>query len=138
MKLKVMMATDDGENVFLGHPGDARYFRIYEVDEEGNSRLLKELENVARDMEEGESHGSVGKMKRVLEILGDVDVILSTRNSPNLIRMAKETDIQPMVSPKVKTLEDGLRKVVENFEDLKYMVEKRKSGERFDVYVVLT
>jgi len=131
-----MMATEDGVRVFLGHPGEADYFRIYELQENGDHKLLKELKNEAKDMEEEGKHGSVGKMRKVLKMIGDVDIILSTRNSPNLIRMAKETEIQPVISPRLETLEEGLKKLVENFEVLSDMVKRRKKGERFDVYII--
>ena len=130
-KLKVMLGTSDGEKIFLGHPGDSDVFHIYELREDGSYEKLREIKNEAKEMEE-EHHGDTRKMKKVLEMVGDVDVILTRRNSPNLIRMAQSTEIQPIIVT-VDPIEEGLKKLHEKFDEVYEMVERRKSGERFKV-----
>ena len=130
-KLKVMLGTNDGEKIFLGHPGDSDVFHIYELLEDGNWEKIREIVNEARDMEE-KQHGDTRKMKKVLEMVGDIDIILTRRNSPNLIRMAQNTTIQPVIVT-VDAIEEGLKKLHEKFEEIYNLVERRKSGERFEV-----
>ena len=131
-KLKVMLGTNDGKEIFLGHPGDSDVFHIYELREDGSYEILREIKNEAKDMEEEHHHGGTGKMKKVLKMIGDVDVILTRRNSPNLIRIAQNTDIQPIIVT-VGSIEEGLKKLHEKFDEIYDMVQRRKSGERFEV-----
>ncbi len=130
-KLKVMVGTDDGVNILFGHPGDSKKFHIYELRDDGKHELLKEVVNEAKDMEEG--HGGSGKMKKVLKLIGNVDVILTRRNSPNLIKIASETEIQP-VMVNTENIEDGLKRLYEHFDEVYSIVQKRKNGERFKVH----
>ena len=133
MKLRIVVATDDGETIFPGHPGDGKKFIVYELKRSGEWKPVRELDNEARDMEEKNVHGSSAKMKRVLNLIGDVDIVLSRRNSPNLMRMAKETTIQPVLVMNVEKISDGIEKIVENFDDLEEIVSRRKEGDRFEV-----
>ncbi len=130
-KLKVMLGTNDGEKIFLGHPGDSDVFHIYELREDGSYEKIREIVNEARDMEE-KQHGDTRKMKKVLEMVGDIDVILTRRNSPNLIRMAQSTTIQPVIVT-VDPIEEGLKKLHERFDEIYELVERRRKGERFEV-----
>ncbi len=128
-RLIVMVGTNDGKEIVFDHPGDADYFFIYEVSKNGY-KLLRKVKNTAKDMEE--KHGGRKKMEKVLELVGDIDVILTRRKSPNLIRMAKETTIQPIMVD-VVSIDDGLKIISENFESVAKTIERRKEGERFDI-----
>ncbi len=134
-KLVVMVGTDDGESILFGHPGDAESFHIYELREDGSFELLRKVKNEAKDIDEGPAHGGQEKMKKVLQLIGKVDVILTRRNSPNLIRMASETEIQP-VMVNVERIEEGLKILHEHFDEIYDMVDRRKRGERFKVHKI--
>jgi len=135
-ELVVMLPSDNGKELYLGHPGESSNFYIYLLKEDGSFKNMKVIKNEAKKMEEKEGHGSEAKMKKVLQLLGKVDVILSRRNSPNLIRMAKNTEIQPVIVRKVQTVEEGLKKLSEHFEEVYERIEKRRQGERFDVMLI--
>jgi len=135
-ELIVMVPSDDGKEIYLGHPGDSSNFYIYLLKEDGSFENMKVIKNEAKDMEEKGEHGSKSKMKKVLQLLGRVDVILSRRNSPNLIRMANNTEVQPVIVRKVQTIEEGLKKLSEHFEEVYGRIEKRRQGERFDVMLI--
>ncbi len=134
-ELFVMVPSDDGKEIYLGHPGDSSNFYIYLLKEDGGFENEKVIKNEAKDMEEKE-HGSKSKMQKVLQLLGRIDVILSRRNSPNLIRIAKNTEIQPVIVRKVQMIEEGLKKLLEHFDEVYEKVEKRRRGERFDVMLI--
>ena len=132
-KLIVMLGSDDGKEILFGHPGDAEEFYIYELREDGSYELLRKVKNEAKDMEE--KHGGEGKMKKVLELIGKVDVILTRRNSPNLIRMAKTTEIQP-VMVNAASIDEGMKILHKHFDEVYEMVERRRKGERFEVHKI--
>ncbi|MCD6450445.1 MAG: hypothetical protein J7L34_08075 [Thermotogaceae bacterium] len=135
-ELVVMVPSDDGKEIHPGHPGDSSTFYIYLLKEDKTFESIKIIKNEAEDMEEEGEHGSKAKMKKVLKLLGKVDVILSRRNSPNMINIAKNTEIQPIVVRNVRTIEEGLKKLLERFDEVYKRVEKRRQGERFDVMLM--
>ena len=134
-ELVVVVGTDDGKSVYKGHPGDSSRFLVYSLRKDG-FEFVREVENEAKEFEEEGEHGSKGKMKKVLSLLGRVDVILSRRGSPNLIRMAAETEIQPVIIGWIEDVEEGLRILKDRFDEISSLVDRRKKGERPEVLIL--
>lgn len=126
-KLILAVGTDDGKHLSRGHLGDSSRFQIYSLYEDGSWELLKEIKNEA--LEEEEKHGGEGKMKKILSILGPVDLLVSKKSSPNFKRIAATTSIQP-VRAVCETVEEALQLLSSRFDRLREMVEKRRNGFR--------
>jgi len=125
-ELIVVIGSNDGIRVFNGHLGDSKKFYIYKVMRKGGWSLLREIENT---FPEEKVHGGPEKMKNVLSLIGNVDILVSKKNSPNFKKIAATKPIQP-VRVLGETMEEALNAIVENFELLSSMIEKRRKGFR--------
>ncbi len=122
--IRVAVGVDDDEAILSEeHFGDAKYYLIYEVEEDGSYRLVEKRLNKARDMEEKE-HGDPRKFKAVSELLKDVDVFLAGRMGPNFLRV-RESKHYPMVVGR-KTVEEALSILVSRLDELLEEVRRRK------------
>ncbi|OPX17978.1 hypothetical protein BXT86_03615 [candidate division WOR-3 bacterium 4484_100] len=126
-KIRVALGSNDGVFIFPHHMGKADDFYIYDVSEDGNLALVEKRKNTSPDVE-GE-HGRIEKMKAVMEILKDVDVLIGRRMSPNFIRMAAQTGFQPVVVKidRITDIMDGLKR---QFSKVSNLIEQRQKGER--------
>jgi len=88
MKLKVAFATDDGKTFMGRHFGDARFYDIYELDEDQAS-FIKRIENTVD--EEEDVHADPKKAKGISTLLLDekVAVVVSKIFGPNIKRIKK-------------------------------------------------
>ncbi len=126
--LKLVLGTDDGKNLSRGHLGDSRKFYIYKISRDGKTMLERELENTSP---EEKSHGGEEKMRTILSLVGEVDLMVSRKLSPNFKRIAATKPIQP-VRVLVESIEDALDVIVKNYDFLASLVERRRAGERFE------
>ncbi len=124
--MKVAIGITSGRIDTKRHAGDNPFFHVYEFCEDGSYKLLKEIENTAP---EEKKHADEKKMKGVMSLLGDIDVIVGGLMSPNFLNMRDKTPIQPIVS-KIETIEGFFAKLKEEFDHIYGLVEKRKNGER--------
>ena len=89
--MRVAIATDDGEICITRHFGDARYYDLYEIDNNG-FHFLQRLENTV-DVEEVEgTHGDPRKASGIgiLLKLKKVNVAVSKVFGPNIKRLVKQ------------------------------------------------
>jgi len=126
--LKVVLGTDDGKRLSRGHLGDSRIFRIYILSKDGEATLEREIENT---YPEEKSHGGEEKMKAILSLLGQVDLMVARKLSPNFKKIAATKPIQP-VRVVVDTVEEALEVLRRNYLMLESLVERRRNGERFE------
>lgn len=125
-KIRIALGSDDGENVVANHMGTAKKFYIYGLFEDGNFVLVEARENTSPD-EEG--HGLIEKLKVVMNIFKDADVVLSRMASPNFVNMRNKTKFQPVVI-KIDSISDSIKELSKYFEKIYSLVERRKNGER--------
>ncbi len=87
MVIRAAFATDDGEKFINRHFGDARYFRLYEIDGHGY-RFLRQIENSSDDEREG-VHADPKKARSVAGILLNegVNTVVSRVFGPNIKRI---------------------------------------------------
>ncbi len=76
---------------------------------------------------EGE-HGRIEKMKAVMEILKDVNVLVGKRLSPNFVKMAAEAGFQPVVV-KLDRITDIMGGLKRHFSEISDLIERRERGE---------
>jgi len=124
MKLKVAFATDDGKTFMGRHFGDARFYDIYELDEDQAS-FIKRIENTVD--EEEDVHADPKKAKGISTLLLDekVTVVVSKIFGPNIKRIKKKF---VCIVVRDDEIDVGLKKICNNIE--KIYVEWEKGNER--------
>ncbi len=121
----VVLGTDDGIKLSPGHLGNSSFFLVYSLGPEG-AKLLRKIKNPVAEVEE---HAGEGKMRKVLETLGNVDVLAARKSSPNFKKIASSTPIQP-VRIKAETVKEALQVLQRNYELLCQLLAQRRKGER--------
>ena len=89
--IRAAIATDDGSTCIERHFGDARYYYLYDIDENG-SHFVAKLENTV-DIEEIESaHGDPQKASGIGTLLKQqqVNTAVSKVFGPNIKRIQKQ------------------------------------------------
>ncbi|KYH34950.1 dinitrogenase iron-molybdenum cofactor [Clostridium tepidiprofundi DSM 19306] len=111
MELLVACATDDGKNFVDRHFGDANYYNIYKISEEG-FEYVKKVENTS---EEEKVHADPKKAKGISGFLKkeDVKILLSKQFGANINRMKKK--FVPVVV-NTDMIEEGLTKLIHNLD----------------------
>ncbi len=123
--IRLGIGSNDGETIAPTHLGDTREFHVHDLFADGREIFVETRANHVRSMD----HAKEDKMKSVLGILGDVDVLVSRRRSPNFLKMARKTDRQPVVVH-AATIPEALAVLRAAFPDLAALVEARKAGKR--------
>lgn len=123
--MKIAIGITSGKINLKAHAGDNPYFNIYELYEDGTYKLLKEIENKAP---EEKKHADERKMRGVMELLGDIDVIVGGLMSPNFLNLRDKTKIQPVLS-KIEDIDIFLNSLYLKFDYIYGLIKKRKRGE---------
>lgn len=126
-KMRIAIGSNDGKSIVPTHMGMAEYFYIYDLFEDGKSFFVEKRRNTSPD-EKGK-HGLPEKMKAVMEIFKDADVIIGRRTIPNFINIASETKFQPVVI-EVDEISEVMKEVVKQFGKIYDLIEQRKTGNR--------
>ncbi len=124
--IKVAIGLTTGKIDTKKHAGDNPIFHIYEFCEGGSYKLLKEVKNTAP---EEKKHADERKMKGVLGLLGDIDIIVGGLMSPNFLKIRDNTSVQPLIS-KIEDVEEFFHTLNSEFENIYKLVDERKKGER--------
>jgi len=126
-KRKIRLAIScDGEIVPRRHFGDCPQFRIYKLSEEGEARLIEVRNNTSP---KEKRHADPKKLKGVIGLLPDCDVVVSGLESPNFLRIRDTKPLQPVVTER-ETVEETLGAIQRAFNDLYGLIEARRRGER--------
>ncbi len=129
-KIRIVLGSNDGENILQDHMGMARDFYIFDLFEDGNSIFVEKRENILPEEDENESnHGDEKKLKSAVRLFDDCDVVLGRRGSPNFVKMRDNTKFQPVLT-KVNALSALMPALAKSFEEIHGLVEQRKRGER--------
>ena len=122
MKLKVALATDDGQNFINRHFGDAKKYNIYEISEK-NYKFIKSIDN---NSVEEEKHADPKKAKSIIKILKmeDVKVISNLAFGANIKRVKKK--VVPVITSKTSH-EEALKELIKNY---KKLIELWQAGEK--------
>ncbi len=126
-KIRIALGSNDGENVWVGHMGMAKDFYVYDVSRDRNLSFVEKRKNTSPN-EEGK-HGVREKMKAVMDILKDADVIIGKTISPNFVRIAVNTKLQPVVI-RIDKISEIMKAVVKCFSEICSVVEERQKGNR--------
>jgi len=127
-KIRVCIGSTDGKNISKTHMGDTESFHIYDLFEDAKYTFIEKRENFAID----EGHSTTGKMKKILGIVADSDVLVATKKSPNFVKIANKTKYQPVVV-KTTDIADTFVELHKAFDTIYEYVTRRKAGEKFDI-----
>ena len=124
-KIRIALGSNDGKTIASSHLGDAKDFITYDLFENGTSNFVEKRKNTSPD-EDGK-HGRLEKMKAVMEILKEADIIIGRRMSPNFVKMAAKAKFQPMVI-EVDEISEIVEKMSLYFDKAYDLIEQRESG----------
>jgi predicted Fe-Mo cluster-binding NifX family protein len=131
-KIRLCIGTNDGETIADTHMGDTEYFHIYDLFENSDNEFIEKRRNTAKDM----GHAKVAKMKAVIGIVMDADILVAKQKSPNFIKIAKGTKYQPVVVSAV-SITDIPGELYQAFNEIYSLVRRRKNGETFESIPVI-
>ena len=131
-KIRLCIGSNDGNNVAKTHMGDTEYFYIYDIFEKSEHSFVEKRNNTSKNME----HDKVEKMKGILKLVKDSDVLVARQKSPNFIKIANKTKFQPVVV-KTEKIPDVLMTLRKSFDEIYELITKRKNGEQFDTILEL-
>ena len=131
-KIRLCIGSNDGDNVAKTHMGDTEYFYIYDISENSEHLFVEKRTNTSKDM----GHAKTEKMKGVLKIIKDSDVLIARQKSPNFIKIAKNTKYQPVVV-KTEKIPNVLMTLCKSFDEIYEYTTRRKNGEMFDIILEL-
>ncbi len=126
-KIRLCIGSNDGKNVAETHMGDMDYFYIYDIFENSEHLFVEKRINTAKNL----GHAKKEKMKGVINIIKDTDVLIARKKSPNFIRIANKTKYQPVVV-KTEKISDVLTILYESFCEIYEYIIRRRNGEMFD------
>ena len=131
-QIRLCIGSNDGNTIAKTHMGDTEYFYIYDIFEDSEHSFVEKRTNVAKNM----GHAKVEKMKGVLQIIKDSDILIARQKSPNFIKIAARTKHQPVVV-KTEKIPDVLTTLCQSFDEIYERVTRRKNGELFDTILEL-
>lgn len=127
-RLRVCIGTNDGHDIASTHMGDTGFFHIYDINKTGEISFVEQRENVAKELD----HAKSDKMKAILNLISDTQILVAQQRSPNFIKIARQTKYQPVV-----VAATGIQAVLESlfseFDTLSSYVMRREQGECFDM-----
>ena len=126
-KIRVVIGTNDGEKISPCHMGEAENFKIYDIYDNGNSDFIDNRKNTSPDL--NGKHGAIEKMKVVMSIIKDADVVVGRKMSPNFLRISSNSSLQPVVV-KYDSFSIIIDTIIKSFDEIFSLVERRRSGEK--------
>lgn len=123
--IKLAIACD-GTRVPRRHFGDCPQFRVYELYDDGEHRLIETLNNTSP---KERRHADPKKMNGVMSLLPGCEAVVSGLASPNFVRLRDTKPIQPVVTQE-ETVSTTLDALGSAFEELFQLVSARRQGER--------
>ena len=131
-QIRLCIGSNDGNTIAKTHMGDTEYFYIYDIFEDSEHSFVEKRTNTAKNM----GHAKVEKMKGVLQIIKDSDILIARQKSPNFMKIAARTKYQPVVV-KTEKIPDVLTTLCQSFDEIYERVTRRKNGELFDTILEL-
>ena len=76
-------------------------------------------------------HAKTDKMKAVLELLSDTQVLVARQRSPNFVRIAAQTKYQPVIV-EVDEIQQALKLLSDRYSVVLELVLQRQQGQLFE------
>jgi len=126
--LRVCIGSNDGRHIAETHMGDTDFFVIYDICPGSESSFVEQRKNVAKELD----HAKSDKMKIILDLLDDTQILVAQQRSPNFVKIATQTQYQPVIV-KYEEILDVLVTLSGEYEKLWHLVERRQQGEHFEI-----
>ena len=123
-KIRICIGSNDKENIARSHLGDTEHFFIFDIFENDEIKVVDVRINEARELD----HSASNKMKVILNIIKDTEILVAWQKSPNFLNIAKKTKYQPVVV-KTEKINAVLNILQNSFILLKELADKRKRGD---------
>lgn len=126
-KIRLCIGSNDEINIADTHMGDTDFFLIYDLYENSENEFIQKRINAQKHME----HAKSEKMKEILKIVNDVDILVARQLSPNFKRISGKTKYQPVVVNK-DSISEILLLLHKSFAEIHNLVIRRQNGEVFE------
>ena len=123
-KIRICIGSNDKVNIARSHLGDTEHFFIFDIFENDEIKVVDVRINEARELD----HSASNKMKEILNIIKDTEILVAWQKSPNFLNIAKKTKYQPVVV-KTEKINAVLNILQNSFIQLKELADKRKRGD---------
>lgn len=123
-KIRICIGSNDKDSIAKSHLGDTEYFYIFDLFENDEIKTVDVRINDAKELD----HSASNKMKEILNIIKDAEILVAWQKSPNFLNIAKKTKYQPVVV-KAEKINDVLNILQNAFVGLKELADKRKEGD---------
>jgi len=123
-KIRICIGSNDKDSIARSHLGDTEYFFVFDIFENDEIKTVDVRINDAKELD----HSASNKMKEILNIIKDVEILVAWQKSPNFLNIAKKTKYQPVVV-KAEKINDVLNILQNSFAGLKELADKRKEGD---------
>lgn len=123
-QLRICIGSNDGHKIAQTHMGDTEYFIIYDLTEGTQSVFIEQRNNAAKDLD----HSQSDKMKQILNLVSDADILVAQQKSPNFVKIAQQTKYQPVIV-KAESIVAVLELLKKHFEEIFILVEQRRKGD---------
>lgn len=123
-KIRICIGSNDKVNIARSHLGDTEHFFIFDIFENDEIKAVDVRINEARELD----HSASNKMKEILNIIKDTEILVAWHKSPNFLNIAKKTKYQPVVV-KTEKINAVLNILQNSFIQLKELADKRKRGD---------
>ncbi len=133
VKYKFALASSDGIQLTSKHFGDSEIFVIGEIHEDGTVRLLEQMKNNFKNIDESTAHGSKEKRNSIISYLGEgIDFIIAGQMSPNFKQINTKTRVCPVVS-QIRDIKHVLSFLGSNFHLLKEKYTAKMENRETDI-----
>lgn len=110
---KICIGTNDNRSIANTHLGDTSFFNIYELYNNQEFKFVKQIVNSSKDMD----HSKEDKMRSIIRLIGDVEVLVSKQKSPNFIKISQKTKYLPIIV-KADTLDSVIEIIGRSFTEI--------------------
>lgn len=120
----IAIATNDDIHIADSHFGDAAFFLTYSISENSISQTSKK-ENTFQNADE--NHASSEKMKKVLSLLRNTDALISRKSSPNFLKIAEKSSVQPIII-NYDSINEILLKIQSRFHEIAQAINEKQNN----------
>ncbi len=123
MNLLIAFGTDDGENLSVGHAGDARYFHLYRFSDTGEE-FVEERKNIEPGEDQSLKPGTPEMAKARAVVFQSLDVLVGKKFGPGLPNLLKRF---VCVIIRVDSLSEAIQATRANLDSIR---EEQEKGEQ--------
>ncbi len=133
--LCVVLGCKSGQELSTGHFGDSKEFLTYKIFKNGKTEKVSVLENTQKEVDESQKHGAEKKRGGILKLLGDIDIIVAAKMSPNFKQINESKPVLPVVC-NFSRVDEIVKYFENNAGYFMELIERKKSGGIVEIPVI--